>query len=346
MLGVWEDESDGSSLGTIHIFFPGLGSNSPRPALLSEDEVRTLYERGLRPCIARILPEAALDWPQSYELSCPYEIHDTAGAVGENSYAGTGALRSVTFPPSSMNDFAPTLRRLLQLNEVEWAKGLFFLHRVCGMKSATQHQKTLNSARSACFKAFERAHIPFESTSQGDWWIDVGLEFHGDKGEIFQWNTDAHHRVVENVLEIPKDTAMFITTPGLRAYRRNIACHIPQASGCRIEYEMEYKGRWCTSYLELTTTEMSGQQYSTSNISGTARTLSIRQAMDSCRPVQKALDMMDALSKQAETSSQSLANARIGLRVPVDYVNDFLVDDLDEATVRESLLSFSERDWL
>ena len=331
MLGVWGDESDGSGLGTIHVFFPALESDTPRPAHLSEDEMRTLYEQGLRPCIAQTLPEAARDWPPSY----PYELHNPPSAAGANSYAGTRAFRSVTLPPTSLGDFVSNFRLQLQLNNVEWADGLFFLHRVCGMKSATRHQNTRKSARLAFSKAFEMARIPVKATNYGNWWIDVGLEFCSDRGESLQWITEHHHRIVKGVLKIPSRRARHITTLGHHRYRRDISCHLPEMSGCAIDLGMRH-GPFYATYLQLctVTAEMSETEHL-----DMGRALSIRQAMYIIQPAQTVLDMVEVLHNQAETEGSSRTNARIEVRVSISCFDNILVD-VDEATVRESLLSF------
>ena len=293
--------------------------------------MRTLYEQGLRPCIAQTLPEAARDWPPSY----PYELHNPPSAAGANSYASTRAFRSVTLPPTSLGDFVSNLRLQLQLNNVEWADEFFFLHRFCGMKSATRHQKTYKSALMASSKAFEMACIPFEATRHGNWWIDVGLEFCSDRGESLQWITDHHHHIVQDVLGISTRTAMRITTLGHHRYRRDVSCHLPEMLGCAIDLEMQY-GPFYATYLQLctVTAEMSETQHL-----DMGRALSIRQAMDMFQPAEMVFDMIEALHKQGETEGSSRTSARIEVRVSIDYIDDVLFD-VNEATVRESLLSF------
>ena len=337
-LGVWGVESPDSILGTIHIFFPALARTSKQPRLtqLSEDEVRQFYERGLKPSMAQLVEN--LDWPAEY-ISGP---RNTPGTDGEDSHAGPRDFRFATLPPVMLANFASNLRIHLQRNGVEWADKFFFVHTVCGMKSATTHLKIKDAARLAWIKALERAQIPLEATDQGSWWIDVGLEFRSDDpGCYLQWTTASHDLIVQKVLGVSMSTAMRITTLGHDGYSRDIVCHLPEVSGCRLETGIRYGpygGRFNASYLELSTTEMSRVQHPA---------LTIRQAMSPVQPTQFALDMYNAFQRQALATRDELESnaARIELRVPLKHAENVLID-VKNSTIREALLLFSRKEWM
>jgi hypothetical protein len=296
--------------------------------------VKTLYEKGLRPCITRTLPETALNLPPKY-LS---EFHNTAGA---DSRARTRALHSVTLPSSSLAQFASNLRLQLRLNEVEWAKGLFFLHTVCGIKRDTKHRKTRKAARSAWFRALKRAKIPVEATNYGSWWIDVGLEFRSEQGQFLQWITDYHGCIVQEVLGISISTAKRITTLGHHGYSRDIACHLAEVSGCRLEVGIQHGGPSRAAHMELSTTLISGAHHPA------VPALTIPQAMETRhQPPQSVIDLFNAFRGQRETQNWLQSNAaRIELRVPLKHAEDVLID-IDEDIIRESLVSFSRQEWM
>jgi hypothetical protein len=314
ILGVWgDDESNDSCSGTIHVLFPDLGLDSQRPTHLSEEELKTLYEEGLRPCIAETLPEAALDWPAEYN----YGPHNTPGAGGDDSHAGTSALRFVMVPSASLANFASNLRAHLQSNKVEWAKGLFFFYRVCGIKKATQHPKTKKAAGSALIKVLERAQIPLKATDQGSWWIDIGLEFRSDQGRFLQWTTASHECLVQEVLGVSMATATRMTTLGRDGYSRDIPCHLSENSGCRLEAKIrhQHNGPFFSVYLELTTTEMS---------KAPRPILTIPEAMDRHRqPPQSVIDLFNVFHRQRASQNLLDSNvARIELRVPLKYAKE------------------------
>jgi hypothetical protein len=337
-LGVWGVESPDSILGTIHVFFPALARTSKQPRLtqLSEDEVRQFYERGLKPSMAQLVEN--LDWPAEY-ISGP---RNTPGTDGEDSHAGPRDFRFATLPPVMLANFASNLRIHLQRNGVEWADKIFFVHTVCGMKSATTHLKKKDAARLAWIKALERAQIPLEATDQGSWWIDVGLEFRSDDpGCYLQWTTASHDLIVQKVLGVSMSTAMRITTLGHDGYSRDIVCHLSEVSGCRLETGIRHGGPFHAAYLELSTTSISGAQHPA------VPALTVPQVMDVGRwPHQTAIDLLSAFSAQKNSQNWLQSNAaRVELRVPLEHAEDVLID-IDEDTIRESLLSFSRQEWM
>ena len=345
-LGVWE-----GNLGTIHIVFPaflaGIALESQRPTRLSEDMVRTLYEKGLRPCIAQILPEAAHDWPPAYatELSSACADHGTPGCH----------FRSLIIPPQLLSAFVLNLRQQLELNGVDWAEDFILFHTVRGMRHATRHrqsQDAVGQAALALEEALKIAHIPLHATESGDWWINVGLEFSSDMGECLQWSTPYHYRIIENVLGISSSTAIDITTLGHPRYSRDIVSHLPEVSGCRVKTGHQRGGPSLACslgpfeavYLQLYTDEISSKQ-----CSQRGRPLGIRQAMGFNHPVAFMIDLLTAFhGRTAATSAttqvlpQSIA--RIELRVPLEHVGHVLVD-IDEPAFRECLLSFPSQQW-
>ena len=338
-LGVW-----GDNLGTIHIFFPNLANDLLNSGQMDQPFTGIFYEKGLRPCIAEILPGVALNWPPDYltAVSRACEELDTNSIPGRN-------FRSEMIPPSLLGKFVSKLCQQLELNEIGWAEDFFFVHTVRGLKHATRHPKTQEAvglAALALDKALKIAHIPLHATSYGSWWIDVGLEFSSKKGECLQWMTEAHNDVVQHALGIDPITAKRITTLGNQKYSRDLEGHLPGVSGCRVETKIQYGGRLGAAYLQLLTTERSAMHVP-SRIPD--EPVSIFETMGDGYPAYPGpvtfnMDRITTYLDAARTATQVLTNARIEIRLPLKTAKDILMN-VDDHPFRKSLLSISRLHW-
>lgn len=314
---------------SIYIFFPRLALDEGRSPLLSEDEVATFYEKGLRPYINHVQPEISSDWPPDYNS----EKFRAAKRGGQR------AFRTVMLSAWLANGFAANLREQLQQNGVEWAEDFFLLHTIRGIKHTTQHVLNGVAAHLTLTEVLKEAKISLETTLLGSWWVDVGIEFCNMEGECLQWMTASHRRVVEDALQISASAATRITTLGSSKYSRDLASHLSGVSGCRIEPGLRAEGPYQVAYLQLYTTDKSV----TYQIQGRshAKEATIGEIMGAEQPAKFVKDLYSAYT---EAAKHIRSNARMEVRVPIRFASEVLVY-IDNTTIKESILSFPMRQW-
>ncbi|KIK51762.1 hypothetical protein GYMLUDRAFT_64661 [Collybiopsis luxurians FD-317 M1] len=168
----------------IHIFFPKLATNERLSKPLTTAEKADFYELGLRPTIATLLPGDVSDWPPTYES----ELFRAKKTKGLFSY------QTKMIPWTHVEELAETLRAKLTEAGVDWADGFFFTHTVRGVKHSTQHRMSVEAADSTLRDFLYQANVPETALDSGDWWIDVGTEFHSQDELCLQWSTSSHFR--------------------------------------------------------------------------------------------------------------------------------------------------------
>jgi hypothetical protein len=316
---------------SIHIFFPGLVSNERESPLLTEDEIATFYEKGLRSYIKKFDKERASDWPPDYKS----EKFRATKKKGQSSF------RNVMLSDWLVKDFGVNLLKCLEENGVEWAKDFFFIHTIRGTKNPTAHNLTREGAHNALKVMLKEAFIPPSALEDGSWWIDVGLEFHSlhEDPHCLQWMTVSHPHVVQNALDIDARDATRITTLGSTKYSRDLASHLPGVSGFRIEPGPRAKGPYQAAYLQIYTTDKSvtyhpqGHSY--------AKEVTIWEAMGDKQPVPFLMDLYTTYCKAAKETS---SNARMEVRVPITFAEEVLMD-IDATVIWKSLISVPREQW-
>ena len=211
----------------VRVFFPRLYSKERKDVCLTQDEMRDWYNKGIRPAAMEICPESAGDFPPSYNA----ELFRASKANGGF------ALGSKPLPGWSAVAFTNALRRHLSSNHVNWAEGMLFQLQVKGMKGASYHACDIDAASDA----LEVFLQDYNTDAEGEWFIDVGLEF-SIPGRALQWRTDSHYHFINylftNRLAQQYPTPEFVqslTTLGSKYYARDLSSHLAELSGCRCD---------------------------------------------------------------------------------------------------------------
>src|SRR5262245_537627 len=163
----------------IHLFFPSLlTEGAEKGPYLSTNERRTFYEKGLRPAIELLLPLNVQEWPATFDDEL-FRAKKHSGAI---------AYQMKMIPAEVVGLLVDHIRQELRDNDVEWGHDCFILHTIRGTKGASKHSQNEDAATLALEEYLIRAHIPLEAIeADGEWWIDVGLEFSSAGGYCLQW---------------------------------------------------------------------------------------------------------------------------------------------------------------
>jgi hypothetical protein len=313
----------------IHIFFPLLVSPDRKGVQLSKEEKREFYEMGLHPTMEDLDPFGISDWPPTYDAEA-FRAQKTSGLM---------SYQTKLVPDWQVPNLSERLRAALRDNGVDWAEGFFFVHTIRGTKQSTRHAKNAEAAQQALEEFFDEADIPIESSEEGEWWVDVGLEFSSGTAACLQWRTSSHVHIVKEVLGIEEDRAERITSLGSSKYSRDLVSHLTAVSGCRIEPGTQAKGHFDATYFQMYTTDKA-ITYNPEGIHH-GKFLPMKSAMGEIQPA-KFLESL--FSAYASAFEKNASNARVEVRVPLAHATSVLLS-YRLHVVRESLLSFTRDDW-
>jgi hypothetical protein len=317
----------------IHIFFPSLVTEERlkgRGPYLSDGERAAFYEKGLRPAIESLAPWDVSDWPTTFAD----ELFRAKKRTGAMAYQTKMVMASVV--PRLVGQ----IRQELADNDVEWGRDCFVLHTIRGTKAASHHSKTVDAAQQALEEYFESVFIDLETIrSEGEWWIDVGLEMSSEKGYCLQWATTSHFHIIRDILQISDEHASRITKLGSSKYNRDIVSHIPAVSGCRIEPGAQAAGQYDAAYCQLYTTDKALTYHPERGHHGKA--ITIHEAMGSAQPP-PFIDSLYQLFARARKANSS--KARIEMRVPLRYATTAFLQ-VSPAVFLNSLVAFTRHEW-
>ncbi|KAG7098026.1 hypothetical protein E1B28_000002 [Marasmius oreades] len=326
LLGYWGNRCQ------LHIFFPTLYAPNPSPTTprnvrLDVKQMAQFYERGVRPSIANILPESVSDWPPTYDA----EAFRIRRSTGRSSY-GTKMI-----PEEFLESFVSELRLSLARNGVNWAKDFFFIHTVRGVKLSSFHTPTPEMANRAFLGLLQNVSIPLENTIEGQWFVDVGLEFRSPDGHTVQWTARSHSTVVASFLQVSDDAANRMTRLGSSRYERDIVSHLTGIAGCRIEPRAS-GGPYDVQYLQLYSTDKNVTYSPEGRHHGKA--IPMAKALEDQQPCKFLEDLYDSYAASVTIA----AHARIEVRVSLDYVTQVLMD-IPVTAIRGSLAVFDTETW-
>lgn len=313
----------------IHIVFPALYSESRRGSQLSREEKTAFYARGLRPTIDELIPHDASDWPATFDT----ELFRAQKKTGAFSY------QTKMIAHWNLSPLVDTLREKLEDEDIKWAQGFFFIHTIRGTKHSTQHSKDQESAQLALQEFLLEADIPTSAISEGEWWIDVGVEINSLDSMCLQWRTSSHFHIAREVLVIPSEHASRITSITSSKYSKDLVSHLAGVSGCRIEPGVQAEGRFEAKYFQMYTTDKAITYHPDGITHG--KSIKIEQAMGVEQPPKFIEGLLDVYSNAVE---KNFSNARVEVRVPLRHATTALIR-LSEEVVREALLAFSPEEW-
>ncbi|KAF8500015.1 hypothetical protein BU17DRAFT_102620 [Hysterangium stoloniferum] len=297
----------------IHIFFPHLATAGHQSPKMTKEEKVIFYQKGLGPAIEDSLPQHSSDWPSTYNT----EMFRACKHSGYLSY------QSKMLPQYIVSTIGDKIRNQLELNEIEWGHDIFFMHTVQGIKHSTQHSLDLVSAEMALEEFLIEANLPpyilDEEWREGQWWIDVGVEFSSERKDCLQWSTLSHFHMIKEILQISEDHASRITTLGSSKYSRDIVSHLPSVSGCRIEPGVQGQGAFQAAYFQLYTTDKA----LTYNPEGThhGKTIMMKEVMGATQLPRFIEGLLGTYNMAGEMNS---SNGLVEVRVPAVHATTVL----------------------
>jgi hypothetical protein len=314
----------------LRMVFPCLWSPERHSTYLTQDEQTVIYERGIRPTVAQLMPQDLSDWPATFN--------------GEMFRARTlrGGLALTTKAVASWNvwRFGESLKRNLEESGVEWARGMIYAHQVRGMKHATQHTVSQEAAGTSLEEFLHDMAIDIPNEEQANWWIDVGLELCA-LGHCLQWRTDSHFHVFKAISAIDSTNAERATSLGSKKYHRDLSAHFTGLSGCRIEPGVRAAGRHDIKYFQMYTTDKS----ITYRTSGGQHAIAIQGSQAIKAGSGNPPAFCGALYKlYSEAREVTDSNARVEIRIPLSQATRVLVSWPDDLS-RNSLVLLSRSDW-
>jgi hypothetical protein len=182
--------------------------------------MRDFYEKGVRPAAMQVCAAASGDWAPTYSAEL-FRISKRKGgfAVGTRPIPAWGAT-----------EFGDTLRYHLHQNNVHWAEDFVFQTQVRGVKGANAHGCSAEFADAALEVFLHHIDVSVE----GQWFVDVGLEF-SITGRALQWRTDSHPHVVQHLFpNAHMDVIHTLTNLDSKHYKCDLSSHIADLSGCRL----------------------------------------------------------------------------------------------------------------
>ncbi|KAF9470635.1 hypothetical protein BDN70DRAFT_901951, partial [Pholiota conissans] len=312
----------------IRVLLPGLYNGQRRNPFLTQEELATFYEKGLRPTAVRLAGPSASEWPPSYSA-------EMFRARGKN---GTLSFQTKTLPSWRVGPLGDCLRTCLASNGVSWGAGLVFLHQIRGVKGSSGHSVTADAATEAMDDFLLENSFIDDALLTGDWWVDVGLEIASIDEQCLAWRTDSHYHVAKDALKITEHHARRITRPGSSKYIRDMTSHLPSVSGCRISPGVRAQGPYEALYLQTYTTDKAITYRPEGSHFGKflrGEDIISGKADDYCRGLYD-------LYRQATDKNPS--RARIELRVPMQHASRVLLDvDIDH--FRDGLVIFDPIVW-
>ncbi|KDQ22060.1 hypothetical protein PLEOSDRAFT_1108039 [Pleurotus ostreatus PC15] len=213
---------------------------------LTQDEMKSFYNQGLRPAIVELTPAQSAEWPSTYEG----EMWRARGRTGQL------ALSSKVVDAWYVSMIGQRIRSSLEENGVAWGRGLVFLHEIRGVKHGSGHSVGADAADRTLGDWLADHDLSREEMGEsGTWYIDVGVEFVSLEERCLAWRTDSHRHIVEAVISIPENRAASISRPGSSKYTRDMVSHMPSISGCRISPGLHTRGPYDVRYFQLYTTD-------------------------------------------------------------------------------------------
>ena len=304
----------------LYIFFPRLyRPDRPNRNNLTPEELKLVYERGIRPAAIRTNPTAAGDWPATYK-----------DEVFRAQNHGPGfSFTTCMVAACDVPDFTYYLRRYLA--DLDWGRDVLFMTQIRGVKLGTYHDPTPQGAQEALLDLTEDL-----LTDEGIWYIDVGLEIYEER-YAYQWASSSHQRILENILNITPEDAAKIFRPG-RFYFQDISSHFLDISGFRATTGIA-PGQQVIQYIQCYTVDKS-VTYHPDNRGHFAKFMTTNMAMQG-DPPKFVSNLYEAY---LNASDHIDCAARIEVRLPIFNSTNVLLG-LDPQLVQESLLRFRRKLW-
>jgi hypothetical protein len=317
----------------VHIFFPHLYCHDRSSSLLTDEEKRDFYEKGLLPAVTELNPFDKTEWPPAYDSEVFRAMKMRGGMEHQTK----------CLPAWGAPQLIDSIRRHLEVNNIHWYQGIFVCHTIRGTKSTSRHEHEAGSGLQTLDEFLDECRLTRADIARptARWYIDVGLDIKSalDDPECLQWRTSSHFPVVKEVLRINDAKAARITSMGSSKYSRDLCSHLTGVAGCRVEPGIQAQGEFEAVYFQMYTTDKSVTYHPEGRFS--AKAMTMKQAMGERQPVPFLTGLYETYRA---SSSQISSNARVEVRVPFKYATSVLLDVPGEV-LQNALLSFKREDW-
>ncbi|KAJ8474912.1 hypothetical protein ONZ45_g15790 [Pleurotus djamor] len=303
----------------IRIFFPRLIDADREDFLvnqLSSEEAALLWREAIKPAFAYAAPRLVKDWPTTLNSE-----RWRAKNIGQGYQRSAYILSSTVLPY-----FKEKLMELL--DQIPQFRHAVFCTHIQGVKADFPHTMFPEDAEWTLAKMLKDV-----DTSEGHWWIDVGVELQ-DGGQALLWRETAHANVMSYLLQIPIGDAGVIKNS--RAFQNDMNSHLKEIAGFHVAFAQP-TGPFQATYMQLYTTDKSltfhrnGNQFS--------QNLTLREAMRGLPP--EYLDnYLDVLNEAMEKN----VAARVEARVPLTFAETFMMD-FDMDVIRGSIVSLKRENF-
>jgi hypothetical protein len=285
------------------------------------EEQAVIFDAGIRPAIAQLLPENVQNWPATH--------HDAVWRA-RNHQRGL-QYGTIPVPNWLVEDLGPAIRERLE-GQHPWTQDMVFMVQMKGVKEATRHNPTVAMAAQQLDQLLQPLNI-----HDGTWYIDVGLEL-SQQGLAYIWRSDGHRHILANMLPLALNRATSATDPNSWGYQQDLSAHLMDLSGCRVDLRGGERGQNLVEYVQLYTTDKATTYHlergrHSKHMTGT-------MALDGNPP-----RFIESLYGVFQNACQSIdVAARIEFRVPLAAARQVLLG-MDNAAMSQGLVVLPRVDW-
>lgn len=257
----------------VRIFFPrlaNLGEGVPLQQL-TQNQLRALYDKCIRPTVIFLLPGEGGHWPTSYDAEWQRIKRPNGGVL----QFGTQQV-----PDYKVPEFGEEL--LARIEAFDWGEGAFYGHQIRGARGATQHDY---HERCDALAGFLDVLIS-DMIDDSEWYVDVGIELQSP-GQVLWWRKDAFWKILGEILDLGDEEAEAVSRQS--KCQEDPACQLTEIGGFRMEVNPRLAGNTGVVYIQAYNTEKTP-------------TYVVHGRMKS-----KRLDLVDVL-KKAETIDTFMAS--------------------------------------
>lgn len=303
--------------------------NGQKSWALSKDQQCDFYEKGVRPALSDLLGARAGGLPPSH-----------AGGL----FVAQGSNGQLSLPTLSLHEecipyFADLLRQKLRENNIPWGENIVFLHQIRGVKEENSHAAMDGYGAEVAKDRFLRRHAIVPALlEEAVAYIDVGIEMSSNEKLCLCWWSDRHHKVVNEVAEIPLEHAVRITSIGSSKFTPDPTSHLPAASGFRVANGSQAAGPYQIVYMQAYLTDKGVTYHPEHGHFG--KHISALQIING-----KGGDFCGNLYNLYRSAmDHNVSACRLEVRVPIQFCEEVLVD-VERVRIGRSLLKFDKETW-
>lgn len=170
----------------VRVFFPRMYGKYEGAAVPSSN-LKSIYNRALRPIMLQLMPNHATHWPVKYEAAMAL-YRDDRGQIHPGSLDVPSHLL-----PQLAEEY---LQRIANIHTS--FHDAYFGHELCGWKAATAHDADNEDDRNLGLEDLTHG-LDLDQINDHQWKVDVALEF-GVPGHIITWCADTHATIIQWIL--------------------------------------------------------------------------------------------------------------------------------------------------